>query len=149
MKQQEIYLGIVAGREIRSAVKPGDAMTAPLRVVLHESHASTEERPEYVVHGQNMQDGGLFNGDYFRGNVDGMEGRDGGRAAWWEAVQKYVERCHNLQVEPFPDLSIQNIPAGVPKPINYPTRLAAAACNYKKAGSHTIEADISDAAPGL
>ena len=109
----ESRIGIVDGREIRSAVKPGDQFTAPLRVVLHESMRSTEERPEYVTHIQNMQNGGMDAGVYFRGDAEGMGGKDGGRAAWRKALLNYIARCDKYDVEPFPDLSIQNIPAGV------------------------------------
>jgi len=79
------YLAGLPEREIslRSAVAPGDGMTAPMRVVLHKA----DHNGEWVTHLENMQTGGEFYGHYF--------GRD-----YAAAVVDYKQRCKKLGVAP-------------------------------------------------
>lgn len=66
-----------------SSVKPGDAFSAPIRIVLHTSSRDDE----WVTHMQNMQDKGFYYGNYFRNDYEG-------------ALKSYYERCKKYGVEP-------------------------------------------------
>lgn len=82
------YLAGLPEREVgmMSAVKPGDGMTAPLRIVLHKAN----HNDEWVTHFENMQAGGLHSGHY--------HGRD-----YAKAVEDYRQRCEKLGVSPEPE----------------------------------------------
>lgn len=83
------YLAGLPEREVglKSAVKPGDGVTAPLRVVLHRA---THDTSQWVTHEENMQTGGHHSGHYC--------GRD-----YAKAVADYKERCVRLGVSPEPE----------------------------------------------
>jgi hypothetical protein len=66
-----------------SSIKPGDSMTAPIRVVLHRGLHN-----EWVTHLQNQQDNGFFWGHY--------HGED-----YHAALQDYRQRCGKLNVLSF------------------------------------------------
>ena len=101
-------------KHFTSSIRPGDQCTAPLRILLHESHSSTLERPEWVTHQQNMQDGGMFGGHYFRAVLPNNYQEQA--LAYAEALADYAERCHSLGVDPMPSEAEQAIPAGIPRP---------------------------------
>lgn len=67
---------------LKSPVHPGDAFTAPMRIVLHKAL----NNDEWVTHMENMQVGGYVYGHYFRGDYAG-------------AVADYRERCAKLGVD--------------------------------------------------
>lgn len=66
-----------------SAVKPAAPMTAPLRVVLHQSHKGDGE---WVTHIQNMENKGFNYGHYFD--------------SYPEAMVDYIARCYREGVIP-------------------------------------------------
>jgi hypothetical protein len=68
-----------------SPTAPGDDWTAPLRVVLHHSHAFRPGFEEWVTHLENMQVGGKMYGHYTT-NYD-------------DALADYKERCAKLRVD--------------------------------------------------
>lgn len=114
-------------RELRSGVLPGDIYTCPIRIVLHESHSSTAEHPEYVTHQQNMQDGSFIWGHYFNGRgleVDGFSTEQANWKAYGEALADYAQRCAGLHVDPMPAEGVQEMPAGVARPDRMTTRPA-------------------------
>ena len=82
----ESYLAGLPEREVglKSTVKPGDGMTAPMRVVLHPAPHNTSE---WVTHLENMQVGGYMFGSYF--------GKD-----YAAALENYRYRCVKLGVNP-------------------------------------------------
>ena len=105
-------------KHLTSSIRPGDLCTAPLRILLHESHSSTPTRPEWVTHQQNMQDGGMFSGHYFRagdGVVNPAYAEMSPIEAYAAALTDYVARCVLLCVDPIPSEAVQAIPAGIPR----------------------------------
>ena len=115
-------------KRLTSDIRPGDLCTAPLRIVLHESHTSTTARPEYVVHSQNMQDGGMFNGHYFSVRTFLDDGKtvdpSAVREALAAAMTDYAERCVQLGVDPLPSEAVASIPAGIARPQQLPGKVA-------------------------
>jgi hypothetical protein len=96
-------------KHFTSSVRPGELCTAPLRIVLHESHISTAARPEWVTHQQNMQDGSFFTGHYFRagdGIVNPAYPEMKPIEAYAAALTDYVVRCVLLGVDPMPDEAV-------------------------------------------
>lgn len=72
---------------VTSAVKPGDGITAPLRIVL-QLRRDGPFPYEFVTHMQNMQDKGFYHGHYFESLKN--------------AAEDYEERCAKLEVDPYP-----------------------------------------------
>ena len=106
-------------KHFTSSIRPGDQCTAPLRILLHESHSSTLEHPEWVTHQQNMQNGAKFSGHYFRagdGIVNPAYPEMSPIEAYAAALTDYVARCEVLGVDPMPSEAEQAIPAGIPRP---------------------------------
>lgn len=67
-----------------SSIKPGDSMTAPLRVVLHKA----SHNGEWVTHIQNMQLVSFYSGNYHGGDYP-------------SALSDYRKRCAKYNVASF------------------------------------------------
>lgn len=92
-----------------SSIRPGDAFTVPLRVVLLRSIGPAGE---WVTRLQNMQDGSQFWGHYYPAIAE----KGGEVGAFRRAFRDYVKRCHEHLVDPCPAQGIQDIPPGVARP---------------------------------
>lgn len=67
---------------LKSKIKPGDGVTAPLRVVFSKQQGG---KLPYVTHLENMQVGGRFAGHYF-------DDRN-------KAIEDFMTRCKKENVE--------------------------------------------------
>jgi len=72
----------ITDRELSSEIRPLEAMTAPLRIVLVRSLRAGE----WVTRVQNMQTGGQAHGNYFE--------------SWELGFDNYLQRCKQYGVKP-------------------------------------------------
>lgn len=82
-------------KTLKSSIRPGDRVTAPLRVVLHRSMS----KGEWVTHQENMQTTEKFTGHYF----PAIEDKGGETGAYIRAMRDYSRRCAELGVDPLPE----------------------------------------------